>query len=91
MAITKQGATARTVDKNATPEKLAPATEVEASGAIIEPAIAQGVDMNHPAVDANPRENSTPEMNQIDFNDPTKTPEQAVADNLGAPQAADED
>ncbi len=65
-------------------EKLAPATEVAASGAVIEPAIAKGVDMEHPAVDANPRERSTAEMNQIDFNNPSALtpPEESVEENL---------
>jgi hypothetical protein len=57
-----------------------PATEAEASGAIIEPSVAKLVD--HPAVDNNPREGTTEEMNRIDFNDPTKPQEEAVADNL---------
>lgn len=66
------------------PAAPAPATDIAASGAIIEPAIATGVDMEHPAVDSNPRANSTSEMNAIDFNFPSalKPEAEAVADNL---------
>lgn len=63
-------------------EKLAPAKDFAASGAVIEPAIVDRVDMNHPAVDNNPRERSTADMNRIEFNDPTITQEEAVAKNL---------
>lgn len=84
MTITKHGATARTVDKPTDVQKLTPATEVAASGAIIEPEIANGIDMAHPAVDNNPRATSTAEMNQIDFNDPTVSQEKAVEENLQA-------
>lgn len=83
MAISKQGATARTVAKPAEVQKLDPAKEVAASGAIIEPEIAAGVDMAHPAADSNPRATSTADMNRIDFNDPTLSQEEAVAENLG--------
>lgn len=67
-------------------ESLKPATKIEASGAIIEPAIRSGVDMTHPSVDANPREKSTADMNRIDFNEPTAltSQEEAVAKNLKA-------
>lgn len=91
MTITKHGATARTVDKSADVQKLAPATEVAASGAIIEPEIAKGVDFAHPAVDNNPRATSTPEMNQIDFNDPTISQEKAVEENLEESKASKDD
>lgn len=68
------------------PEELKPATKFEASGAIIEPAIVDRVDMSHPSVDANPREKSTADMNRIDFNEPTSltSQEEAVARNLKA-------
>ena len=85
MAITSKTTKAVVKKAAAKPAVLAPATEVAASGALIEPAIAKGVDTSHPAVDANPRATSTAEMNQIDFNDPTLSPEEAVAKNLGAP------
>lgn len=65
-------------------EKLAPATSFEASGAIIEPAIVDRVDMNHGAVDDNPRERSTADMNRLDLNVPSalEPQEDAVARNL---------
>ena len=62
----------------------APATTFEASGAVIEPAIVDGVDMSHPAVDANPRANTTAAQNRIDFNDPAKPGSEAVAEQLAA-------
>ena len=49
----------------------APATQIDgASGAIIEPEIAQGIDMTHPAVDANPRGGTAAVQNARDMNDP---------------------
>lgn len=79
MAVTSKPAKAD--DK---PEVLAPATEVAASGAVIEPGIAKGVDMSHPSVDANPRSNSTADMNRVDFNNPSAIvpQEQSVLENL---------
>lgn len=52
-------------------EKLAAATEAAASGALIEPAIVAAIDTSHPAVDDNPRDRSTADMNRIDFNTPS--------------------
>jgi len=50
-----------------------PATEIDgASGAIIEPDIKQSVDLSHPAIDSNPRENTTAEQNARDMNDPKR-------------------
>lgn len=65
-----------------TEDTLAPATEFDASGAIIEPAIVERVDMSHPAVDDNPRKGQPVVANQIDFNDPTLAMAEAVAENL---------
>jgi len=73
-----------TAKKNAAKagEDLSGAKVAEASGAIIEPEIAKVPD--HPSVDNNPREHSTPEMNQIDFNTPSalQSQEEQVADEL---------
>lgn len=68
------------------PEKLAPATSFEASGAVIEPAIVDRVDMTHPSVDANPRAGATADMNRIDFNTPSAlaSQEEQVEENLKA-------
>ena len=63
-------------------DDMAPATDFEASGAIIEPDAKKAVDMKHPAVDANPRAGASAASNRIDFNDPTKTQAEAVAENL---------
>lgn len=59
--------------------KKTPASEMEASGAVIEKD-AKDVNLKHPAVDANPRA-GVPE-NQIDFNDPTLSQKEAVQENL---------
>lgn len=67
-----------------TEDNLAPATEFDASGAVIEPTIVERVDMEHPAVDNEPRKGQPVVANQIDFNDPTKTEAEAVEDNLKA-------
>lgn len=62
----------------------APAKKMEASGALIEPAIVDGVDTGHPAIDDNPREGQPAEANRIDLNDPTLTDAEAVEKNLEA-------
>jgi len=69
-----------------TEDTIAGATKMEASGAFIEPAIVDGIDVDHPAVDNAPRANQPAVANQIDFNDPRATNEDAVATNL-KPQA----
>jgi hypothetical protein len=70
----------RATKRTAKQANIAPATTQEASGAVIEPSVAKLPD--HPAVDRNPREGTTVEQNQVDFNDPTKSQEEAVKDNL---------
>ena len=67
-------------------DNLAPATDMEASGAFIEPTIVERIDTAHPAVDNEPRKGAPVSSNQIDFNEPSAiTPqEEAVAKNLGA-------
>lgn len=72
MAKKEEAAAAETSDvaKGAVADP-APATEIDgASGAIIEPEIAQGIDMTHPAVDANPRAGTAAVQNARDMNDP---------------------
>ena len=44
----------------------------EASGAIIEPAITEAVDVTHESVDANPRADTSATQNGIDWNDPKR-------------------
>lgn len=63
-------------------DKLAPATDVAASGALIEPTIVERIDTNHPAVDNEPRKGAPKVSNMIDFNDPTLTQAEAVEENL---------
>lgn len=65
-------------------ESLKPATDTAASGALIEPDLATASVPDHPAVDANPRSGVPAESNQIDFNDPTLSDEEAVKKNLEA-------
>lgn len=75
-----------------TEDTLTPATHVAASGAFIEPEIVDRIDVSHPAVDNNPRKGQSKLANQIDFNDPTASTEEAVAPNLdaaGADQSKD--
>lgn len=69
--------------------KVKPATEFEASGAPHQ--IVPDVNPSHPAVDNDPRAGTTVEQNRIDFNDPTKTGPEAVAENLGLKGPAKDD
>ncbi|MET3826559.1 hypothetical protein ABIC16_002252 [Sphingomonas sp. PvP055] len=61
---------------------IAPATDIDTAGAPQQ--IVPDVDMNHPAVDADPRANTSAEQNRIDFNDPTLSGAEAVEQNLNA-------
>lgn len=63
-------------------DTLTPATDVAASGAMIEPTIVERIDTSHPAVDNEPRKGASVASNQIDFNDPTLTQAEAVEANL---------
>lgn len=62
------------------PADIAPADTVDTSGAPQQ--IVPDVDLSHPAVDADPRANTTEVQNRIDFNDPTKSGADAVDDML---------
>ena len=66
--------------------QIAPATEIDPSGAPVQ--IVPDVDLSHPAVDADPRANTTAEQNRIDFNDPTIEGSEAVERNLKAAEKA---
>lgn len=70
-ATTHAASTAKTTDNG----------NFGASGA---PGVDVNIDTNHPAVDADPRAGTTAEQNRIDFNDPTKTSQEAVEDALKA-------
>jgi hypothetical protein len=56
----------------------------EASGAVIEADALKEIDVDHPAVDNNPRAGTTVRQNKIDFNDPTLNDRQAVEERLEA-------
>ena len=77
MSLTKK-------DVEAEPADIAPATDFEASGAVIEPGAKKAVDMKHASVDDNPREGTTADMNRVDFNEPSALvpQEEAVAKAL---------
>lgn len=65
-------------------DKLTPATDVAASGAMIEPTIVERIDTSHVSVDNEPRKGATVASNQIDFNTPSAltTEEAEVVENL---------
>lgn len=63
-------------------DTLTPATEVAASGAMIEPTIVERIDTSHPAVDNEPRKGQPKIANRIDFNDPHQSMSDAVEANL---------
>ncbi len=65
-----------------TEDNIAAATKMEASGAFIEPAIVDRIDVDHPAVDNHPRKGQPKIANQIDFNDPGLESSDAVEKNL---------
>ncbi|QBE91911.1 hypothetical protein DRN02_007700 [Sphingomonas paucimobilis] len=67
--------------KTSSKSAVAPATEIDTSGAPQQ--IVPDVDMSHPAVDNDPRANTTADQNRIDFNDPTISGADQVAINLG--------
>jgi hypothetical protein len=56
-----------------------PATTFSPSGA---PNQTVGIDVDHPAVDNDPRKDTTADQNRIDFNDPELSEEEAVEKNL---------
>lgn len=68
------------------PENLTPATEVAASGAMIEPEIVERIDTDHPSVDNEPRKGQPAVANRIDFNDPTKSDQEVVEEQLSKQQ-----
>ena len=61
---------------------IAPAKAFSTSGAPVQ--VVPDVDPDHPAVDNDPRADTTVVMNKIDFNDPTKTGAEQAADMLKA-------
>lgn len=67
-------------EKTSEQANIDPATTFAPSGAPLQ--TVPGVDPDHPAVDNDPRQGTTVDQNRIDFNDPTKTGAEAVAENL---------
>lgn len=62
-----------TAEVSIAPADPAPAPALdEPSGAVIEPAVLDAVDVAHGSVDANPRAGTTADQNRIDFNDPER-------------------
>lgn len=87
--VTKKSAAAVTVAKTAeAPANIAPADSFEASGA---PHQVTDIDAGHPAVDADPRANTTAEQNRIDWNDPVRPAGDVVAEQLGMKPGPDAD
>lgn len=79
--MTKVPTTKKTEDNG-----VAPATSVNPSGAPDQ--IVPDVDLDHPAVDNDPRANTTADQNRIDFNDPSISGQEAVERNLAAQKKA---
>ena len=74
-ASAAEAATAIAAAENRLPETSAvtnpaPATEMAASGAFVEPEIVAAIPADHPAVDNNPRAGTSAVQNGADFNDP---------------------
>lgn len=60
------------------PAGIPPAEVIDTAGAPQQ--ITPSVDLSHPAVDNDPRANTTERMNQIDFNDPYKPGHEVVGE-----------
>ena len=87
-AAPKSDATASEEDTHGVADP-APALGLEqASGAIIEPAITDAVDVSHESADANPRAGTTAAQNAIDWNDPNRVrPDEAAFTGQGVDPA----
>ncbi|GBD48094.1 hypothetical protein [Methylopila sp. Yamaguchi] len=80
MATTKTTAGDKPAEEaGAAPANIPAATEFSTSGA---PVQVTDFDPSHPAVDDNPRKDTTLDQNRIDFNDPGLSESEAVAKNL---------
>lgn len=71
------------------PAGIAPAEAFSTSGAPVQ--IVPGVDPEHPAIDNNPRANTTVLQNAIDMNDPTLTGAEQAAQMLAKQQSVSTD
>ncbi|HVI28850.1 hypothetical protein [Hansschlegelia sp.] len=80
MAVTKTKADEKPAENAGdAPANIPAASEFSTSGA---PRQVTGFDPSHPAVDDNPRKNTTLLQNRVDFNDPTLSEHEAVARNM---------
>jgi len=86
VALSDRPGTADTAGLSEDKLKAAAGTDMEGSGAFVEPTIKERIDVDHPAVDNTPRAGQPADANRIDFNEPSKPSDQAVADNLKAQQ-----
>lgn len=68
--------TAASLDQSG-PANVTPADGFEASGA---PVQSSDIDLDHAALDRNPRANTTADQNRIDFNDPLRPSSEIVTD-----------
>ena len=79
MAATKKADEKPAETAGSAPANIPPATEFSTSGA---PVQVTDFDKSHPAVDDNPRKDTTLDQNRIDFNDPNLSESEAVAKNM---------
>lgn len=80
----KSSTAAKTANKTAADNGVPAAEMFDPAGAPVQ--IVPDVDPSHPAVDADPRANTTAEQNRIDFNDPTISGAEAVERSLRSAQ-----
>ena len=79
--VKKGGSSAKVVETKVNkPANVPPATGFDPSGAPRQ--VVSDVDPSHPAVDHDPRADTSIAQNKIDFNDPTLSTEEAVQKNL---------
>lgn len=70
--------TAASLDQSA-PANVAPADQFDPAGA---PVQSSEIDLDHVALDRNPRANTTADQNRIDFNDPVRSGREIVEEQL---------
>lgn len=80
MATTKNDLAADAAADTSGAANVTPASDFSPSGA---PRQLTDIDVDHPAVDNNPRAGTTVDQNRIDFNDPSLSGADVVAKALG--------
>lgn len=81
LAISSNGGIGIAADLDGSePASIPAATEFDTSGAPQQ--VVPGIDLSHPAVDADPRAGTTDYQNRIDFNDPGRSGRDVVEDML---------